>query len=323
MEDKEKELGKAPNSLIFVSLASMYLDNGMVDEAIDLCKSGLEIEPENEEAHLILARAEIEKGNLTEAGERLQEILRKNPDNGTARELLDQIEPQSPPAETEKEVVKPIPVEEQKEPAVEAPADISDIIDKPVEELVMDGEEFVDSYAQDPSVDDVIEEAIQAASQVTGLIPIEEEDDSVGIMERVEEVVAEGEREEPAEPSPPVSEELQKVLNEKMETILQMEGVISCFFRLREGTIVKPSQLVGNVDDLIPLLDALLGAVKAAAEKLETGSLELLMIEIEKGVFYIYSQKDFDCFLVSQDINNFGFVKVMIPRILDDLSIGP
>jgi tetratricopeptide (TPR) repeat protein len=319
MEDKEKKLEKAPNSLIFVSLASMYLDNGMVDEAIDLCKSGLEIEPDNEEAHLILARAEIEKGNISQASKRLTDILEHNPENATARELLDQIEPQAP--EKVEEAVAPPVTEKEPEAAHEVVADISGAGEEPIEEMVMEGESLIESFGRGgPSVDDVIEEAIQAASQVSGLIPVEEEEATEEVLEeREKEEIIEKEEEPPAVT---ISEEVRRSLNEKMEKILKMEGIISCFFRLRKGGIIKHPELVGNVDDLVPLLDALLGSVKSAAGKLELGSMELLMIEIEKGVFYIYSKPDFDCFLVSQHINNFGFVKVMVPRILDDLSMA-
>ncbi len=319
MEEKEKRLEKAPNSLIFVSLASMYLDNGMVDEAIDLCKSGLEIEPGNEEAHLILARAEIEKGKIAQASKRLMDVLKRNPENITARELLDQIKPSVPSAKPDAVSMAPPEPEKVVEPPIEAGTDESGVDAGVIEEMVMEGEKIIDSFKEGPSVDDVIEEAIQAASQVAGLIPSEEESTADEALEESMEEIVEAQEEQPMLA---ISEELQKAIDEKVVKLLQMEGIISCFFRLKDGRIIKNPQLIGNVDDLVPLLDALLGAVKAAAGKLELGHLELLMIEIEKGVFYIYSKKDFDCFLVSQTINNFGFVKVMVPRVLDDLSIG-
>lgn len=317
MEEKDRKLERAPNSLIFVSLASMYLDNGMVDEAIDLCKSGLEIEPDNEEAHLILARAEIEKGEIEQAGRRLADVLKRNPENATARELLSQIEPRAPVKAIEEGATPPA-AEETVEPPAASVVDSAGSGDAPIEELVMEGEKVIDAF-EGPSVDDVIEEAIQAASQISGLIPTEEEETPIDVLGEVEEEIAATEAERPAVG---ISEALRNTLNEKMEKILRMEGVMSCFFRLSGGEIVKHPQLVGDVDDLVPLLDALLGAVKTAAGKLELGPLELLMIEIEKGVFYIYSKKDFDCFLISQHMGNFGMVKVMVPKILNDLSIG-
>jgi predicted regulator of Ras-like GTPase activity (Roadblock/LC7/MglB family) len=319
MEEKEKRLEKAPNSLIFVSLASMYLDNGMVDEAIDLCKSGLEIEPGNEEAHLILARAEIEKGKIEQARQRLMDIIKGNPENETAKELLKQIKAPPLPAEKREEAALPPSGEKGEEPEPERADAGTGAGVEPIEEIVLEGEKIQEPFDIESSVDEAIEEAIHTASQISGLIPSEEEVSPLDVLEEEPEEVVEREEEPPAQP---IDEELLATVNEKMVNLLKMQGIISCFFRLKDGRIIKNPQLVGNVDDLVPLLDSLLGAVKDAAGKLELGYLELLMIEIDKGVFYIYSKKDYDCFLVSQSSSNFGIVKVMAPKILGDLSIG-
>jgi len=241
MDEKKEKLEAAPNSLIFVSLASMYLDNGMVDEAIDLCKAGLNIEPENEEAHLILAKAEIEKGEKENAKKRLIELLEKNPENTTAKEVLKKLETE---------------------------------------------------ISEQPSAPEV---------------KVEEE-----------KVVSEAKEEE--EEKSETKGEFETLLMEKINKINQVEGIINCFFRLKDGKIIKTPQLVGNIDDVLPLLDSLLGSVKSTARELKMGKLKIILIEIDRGVFYIFEKEEYDCFLLSHNTGNFGLLKAILPRILAETS---
>lgn len=273
MEEKKKEkLEKAPNSLIFVSLASMYLDNGMVNEAIDLCKSGLEIEPQNEEAHLVFAKAEIEKGNKEDAKKRLKGILERNPENTAAKELLEQIET--------------IVYKEQKEE------------EKEKEEKKEEGEKGGEKEREE-----------KLTPEVVSSIVVEVEKEEVISKEKEEEKLSE-------------QDELEKLLVEKIYKISQIEGVTNCFFRLKNGRFIKTPQLVGNINDLLPLLDALLDSIKSAAKQLDMGKLKLIFIEIEKGVFYIFEEEDFDCFLLSHNSDNFGLVKAILPKLLANTSHG-
>ena len=267
MEEKKKEkLEKAPNSLIFVSLASMYLDNGMVNEAIDLCKSGLEIEPQNEEAHLVFAKAEIEKGNKEDAKKRLKGILERNPENTAAKELLEQIET--------------IVYKEQKEEKKE------------------EGEKGGEKEREE-----------KLTPEVVSSIVVEVEKEEVISKEKEEEKLSE-------------QDESEKLLVEKIYKINQIEGVINCFFRLKNGRFIKTPQLVVNINDLLPLLDALLDSIKSAAKQLDMGKLKLIFIEIEKGVFYIFEEEDYDCFLLSHNSDNFGLVKAILPKLLANTSHG-
>jgi len=269
MIKKEDNLKTAPNSLIFVSLASMYLDNGMVDEAIDLCKSGLKIEPENEEAYLILAQAEIEKGNIDDAQKRLVELLERNPENAAAKGLLDQIEKHKKEEEEEK-------VEEGGEKREEENAEEAG--EKREEEKVEEGGEKREE-------------------------------------ERAEE--REGKREEPVEEE--ITEEdkrLEELLTSNIDDIIRIEGIINCFFRLKSGRIIKSANFVGQIDEVLPMLDSLLDAAKSSSQELNMGKVTLVLIEIEKGIFYIFASSDYDCFLISKNAENFGLVKAILPRIL-------
>ena len=281
MIKKEDNLKTAPNSLIFVSLASMYLDNGMVDEAIDLCKSGLKIEPENEEAYLILAQAEIEKGNIDDAQKRLVELLERNPENAAAKGLLGQIEKHKKEEEEEK-------VEEGGEKREEENAEEAG--EKREEKKVEEGGEKRE--------EEKVEEGGEKREE-----------------ERAEE--REGKREEPVEEE--ITEEdkrLEELLTSNIDDIIRIEGIINCFFRLKSGRIIKSANFVGKIDEVLPMLDSLLDAAKSSSQELNMGKVTLVLIEIEKGIFYIFASSDYDCFLISKNAENFGLVKAILPRIL-------
>jgi|GEM_PF-6024227 len=305
MIKKEDNLKTAPNSLIFVSLASMYLDNGMVDEAIDLCKSGLKIEPENEEAYLILAQAEIEKGNIDDAQKRLVELLERNPENAAAKGLLGQIEKHKKEEEEEK-------VEEGGEKREEENAEEAG--EKREEENAEEAGEKREEKKVEEGGEKREEEKVEEGGEKR-----EEEKVEEGGEKREEERAEEreGKREEPVEEE--ITEEdkrLEELLTSNIDDIIRIEGIINCFFRLKSGRIIKSANFVGKIDEVLPMLDSLLDAAKSSSQELNMGKVTLVLIEIEKGIFYIFASSDYDCFLISKNAENFGLVKAILPRIL-------
>jgi tetratricopeptide (TPR) repeat protein len=299
MNDKKEKLEKAPNSLIFVSLASMYLDNGMIDEAIDLCKAGLEIEPQNEEAHLILARAEIEKGDRESARKRLIDILERNPENSSAKELLDQIRQVVVEKEESRDVDSKVQIiaEEKVIQAEKREKDAEKELGSSMETEKMGVEVGKEEKVEGKDSEEVIDE-----------VPLEIKEPERGVEE--EESLEEEQD----------TGEFDEFYVEKIKKITSIEGVINCFFRLVNGRIIKNPQLVGNIKELFPLLDSLLSTVKNTGERLKMGEVEIIMIEIEKGVFYIFETEKGDCFIISKHAENFGLLKVLVPKILSENS---
>ena len=81
-------LAREPHSLVFASLAEAYRKFGMVDEAIRVCRFGLEGNPAYTGGRLALARAWYDKGRPEEAGEELVKVLELRPDNLAALRLM-------------------------------------------------------------------------------------------------------------------------------------------------------------------------------------------------------------------------------------------
>lgn len=99
MNDKEKELAKPPEVLVsdprsplFAPLANLYLEDGMVDEAIQLCLSGLENYPQSLDGHLVLGKAYLKKGDFDLARDELKMVLSLDQGHEEAKRSLTEIE---------------------------------------------------------------------------------------------------------------------------------------------------------------------------------------------------------------------------------------
>ncbi|MDZ7373459.1 MAG: tetratricopeptide repeat protein [candidate division KSB1 bacterium] len=80
-----------PASTLFARLAHHYCELGRLDEAIDLCRRGLEHHPGYATAYIILAKAYRKKGELEAAEAALNKALELEPHNPVALGLLAQL----------------------------------------------------------------------------------------------------------------------------------------------------------------------------------------------------------------------------------------
>lgn len=77
-----------PKSRVFAQLADAYRKSGMLDEAIETAKRGLEVHPTYAIAHNILGRCYLEKNMLALAVEEFQLTLRSDPQNIVGYKML-------------------------------------------------------------------------------------------------------------------------------------------------------------------------------------------------------------------------------------------
>lgn len=75
----------------FLTLYDLYQRLGVGDEAIAILRQGVQRKPTNIEAQLALARIELIAGHTEQAQEILQNVIRCDPENSTARELLNKL----------------------------------------------------------------------------------------------------------------------------------------------------------------------------------------------------------------------------------------
>ncbi|MFH1223487.1 MAG: tetratricopeptide repeat protein [Pseudomonadota bacterium] len=85
-----KEYQENPRSRVFAPLAEAYRKSGLIDEALEICKEGLEHHPTFTSGIVALARCYIDKGRYTAAIKELEKVVSEVPDNYLAQKLLAQ-----------------------------------------------------------------------------------------------------------------------------------------------------------------------------------------------------------------------------------------
>jgi predicted regulator of Ras-like GTPase activity (Roadblock/LC7/MglB family) len=82
-------LASDPDSIVFASLAQLYLRQGMVDEAIKMSQNGLKKHPNYLKGHRVLAEAYFKNGMVHSAKGEYERILELNPEDEEAKSKLD------------------------------------------------------------------------------------------------------------------------------------------------------------------------------------------------------------------------------------------
>lgn len=82
-----KEFQENPKSMVFVSLAEIYRQQGLIQEALDVCNEGLEFHPSLSPALMMKAKCLFDLKKFGTCLETLQLLLHENPDNYRALKL--------------------------------------------------------------------------------------------------------------------------------------------------------------------------------------------------------------------------------------------
>ena len=88
LEKYLKEYQENPRSRVFAPLAEAYRKSGLIDEAMEICKEGLEYHPNFLSGIVALARCYFDKGMYTAAIKELEKVTSEVPDNYLAQKLL-------------------------------------------------------------------------------------------------------------------------------------------------------------------------------------------------------------------------------------------
>ncbi len=92
VKDFSDQVVDDPSSLLFGSLADFYRENGLYQEAINICLTGLESHPNNIEARLVLAQCYKGTGHTERARAELTKILSVQPQNSLAKKVLAELD---------------------------------------------------------------------------------------------------------------------------------------------------------------------------------------------------------------------------------------
>lgn len=91
IEKLERRYAENPKGRNFAPLADAYRKAGQVDQAIELCKSGLERHPDYVSAHIVYGRCLIDKHTDSAAEQVFRKVLELDPENVIAFRVLAEI----------------------------------------------------------------------------------------------------------------------------------------------------------------------------------------------------------------------------------------
>lgn len=81
-----------PSSIVFAPIADFFLMYGMVDEAMKVCREGLNRHPELVSGRIVMAKVHLKRDNWDEAEAELRAVLSIVPENQCAFTMLASIE---------------------------------------------------------------------------------------------------------------------------------------------------------------------------------------------------------------------------------------
>src|SRR5204863_6914061 len=81
LEDLRRRVQQDPSSIAFAQLAEEYRRAGQLQEAVDVCRAGLEIHPGYHSARVTLGRAFLELNQFEDAQKELEQVLKSAPEN--------------------------------------------------------------------------------------------------------------------------------------------------------------------------------------------------------------------------------------------------
>ncbi|HBE72664.1 MAG TPA: hypothetical protein DDW31_00925 [candidate division Zixibacteria bacterium] len=94
-----EQLVNDPSSQLFASLADFYRENGLLPEAIEICRTGLDNNPDNLEGRLVLAKCFFAARDFGSAREQVTRVLASHPENTKAKKLLGEIDREDKPGD--------------------------------------------------------------------------------------------------------------------------------------------------------------------------------------------------------------------------------
>ena len=81
LDDLRRRVQQDPSSIAFAQLAEEFRRASMFQEAVDVCRAGLDIHPTYLSARVTLGRALVELQQFDEAQSELQQVLQSAPEN--------------------------------------------------------------------------------------------------------------------------------------------------------------------------------------------------------------------------------------------------
>lgn len=151
IEELERRVQQDPASIAFGALAEEYRRAGRLEDAIVVCRAGLERHPSYLSARVTLGRALQALGQLDDARAEFERVIDVAPDNLAAIRALAELhggEPREPSEPTERRT-EPREPEEPREPMEPAVPAVPAVLQVPVPDAVRALEQWLDVIARE------------------------------------------------------------------------------------------------------------------------------------------------------------------------------
>lgn len=80
-----------PGSIVFVPIAGFFLDHGMIDDALNICRAGIGRHPSLISGMVMMAKIHLKRGNWDEAEDVVKSILISSPGNRLALKVKEEL----------------------------------------------------------------------------------------------------------------------------------------------------------------------------------------------------------------------------------------
>ncbi|MEO0225545.1 MAG: tetratricopeptide repeat protein [candidate division WOR-3 bacterium] len=305
-------------ALIFASLAEVYIDSGMYDEAIAILKDGLLRNPTYNFGHFLLGKAYYLKNDFKSAEEKfiqtitndpkmvsgyvyLGHVQRKLENLDRALEYYNRALELNPKDNEVRNLVKE--VESEMKPAV-------DIKSETVEEAKVAGPELISTPTQ-PTEEELKPEEVISAE-------IERIVDTSQLLK-----ISESEPEAPTLPESPVLQEIpvKAKLDKIMTSLINLESVRGALVITPDGLIIgnylRPDL---NADEYAASIAAIYNEATSCFNFLEQGVFERGVIERKEETIYIFASQEAILSVITLATTKPGLVFTFCGKILNELK---
>jgi len=348
-----EELQHDHGALIFASLAEVYIDSGMIDEAINILKDGLMRNPSYSFGHFLLGKAYYFKGDLDAAQKKFEEavtqdpkmvsgylfqgnVFRKrqeypralefyvkalelSPNDNEIRKLVAEVEAVAVPAPPQPQPKpKPAPPQPEPQPVIEAPP-----VELPkLEELKAALEETLPPFAEpEPGVEELpplidrpkLEPFIEP--RVAAEPPSVIETPVVVEPPPVFEMPAAVQEAPPAEEIP-----IKAKLDQAMAKIVNLESVKGALVITKDGLLIG-NYLKGREDaeENAAMVAAIYNEANSCFNFLEQGQFERGVVERKDETIYIFVSQEAILSVLTSATTKPGLIFTFCGKVLDEL----
>lgn len=336
------ELQIDKGALIFASLAEVYIDAGMLEEAITILKDGLLRNPSYNFGHFLLGKAYYLKNDFDSAQKQFEEVVRVDPSMISSNLYLGHIfrnrkevekargyysrvvELNSNHAEAKSWLEELKPLSAPPPPSPPPPLIEDELV---VREIPVKKEEEVKPVEVADALKAEEKAKLEEIARIVGAppmeIPVEEVIEETAVQEKItpEVVVQEPEVKEVLIPELPVQEIPAKAkLDEAMSKLVGLESVKGALVTTKDGLLIgNYLRSQQDADEYAALASAIYNEATSCFDFLEQGQFERGVIEKKEETIYLFTSKESLLSVITTAKTKPGLIFTVCGKVMDEI----